>query len=135
MPEQSVRKHRSNMSKTYSERECGRLSALSKPHSEVTSSGHTPALKVFSKRRSAVFWFCSSMKVSPENTDFEKRKCSFTLSATGWQLCFAVEAPFAFYLENPEFSVGDCRPDEHRKPQIISRAFRGGRGCGGGDLE
>ena len=39
------------------------ISTFSKPHSEVASTTHIPALKGVPKRRFAVFWFCLDRKV------------------------------------------------------------------------
>ena len=49
---------------------CPLISTFSKPHSEVVSTTHIPALKEISKRRFAVFWFAQDGR-SPANAAFK----------------------------------------------------------------
>ncbi|HJD34679.1 MAG TPA: hypothetical protein H9911_09090, partial [Candidatus Mediterraneibacter tabaqchaliae] len=51
---------------------CPLISTFSKPHSEVTSTTHIPALKEISKRRFAVFWFPQAGR-SPDKCSVYKR--------------------------------------------------------------
>ena len=95
-------------------------------HSAVTSATHTPAQKVFSKRRSAVFWKYSRRK-GLDKCRFRKRESAtsryrlrekFTDVVVGWRLCFVDEVPpLSSFFEILDLSAGDCRLDENRKPQ------------------
>ena len=51
---------------------CPLISTFSKPHSEVASTTHTPALKGIPKRRFAVFWFLQAGR-SPSKCSVYKR--------------------------------------------------------------
>ena len=51
---------------------CPLISTFSRPHSEVASTTHIPALKEISKRRFAVFWFPQAGR-SPDKCSVYKR--------------------------------------------------------------
>ena len=61
---------------------CPLISTFSKPHSEVTSATHIPALKGFRKRRFAVFWFPQAGR-SPSKCSVKKRRERGTSSTKG----------------------------------------------------
>ena len=50
---------------------CPLISTFSKPHSEVASTTHIPALKGFRKRRFSVFWFTQDGRSPQTNAAFK----------------------------------------------------------------
>ena len=89
------------------------ISTFSKPHSEVTSTTHIPALKGVRERRSAVFWFCSRQKV-PRQFLFRHRSSPF-IQLSKSCIC----------LRGPSDRIGGClrRSRIFRRTIAFSHAF------------